>query len=154
MCLSVCSVVTTIKVFHCIASKISLLKCTYVIYLQVFDVRLNNEHLVVRDLDIFGKVGKAMAHDEYIPFTINDGMLEVQGERSPFHGILSIEFVKVCVCVCVCACAHVCICLHVLFCVYVHVHVRISMCVSGLKPGRVIWVIWSTGSHFVWVKRV
>ena len=32
----------------------------------------------MRNLDIFGKVGKAMAHDEYIPFTISDGMLEVQ----------------------------------------------------------------------------
>ena len=75
-------------------------------YFQVFDVRLNHEHVVVRDLDIFGKVGKAMAHDEYIPFTINDDMLEVQGEKSPFHGTLSIEFVKVCMfCICVYACS-------------------------------------------------
>ena len=107
----------------------------YVIYFQVFDVRLNNEHVVVRDLDIFGKVGKAMAHDEYIPFTINDGMLEVQGERSPFHGTLSIEFVKVCVCACLRVCARMC----VLFvcvcfacaCTYVCVFVRVllSVCV-------------------------
>ena len=101
------------------------------IHLQVFDVRLNNEHVVVRDLDIFGKVGKAMAHDEYIPFTINDGMLEVQGERSPFHGILSIEFVKVCVCVCVFVCMwHVCMCLYVAFvCVCVCVCVYVRECV-------------------------
>ena len=64
----------------------------------MFDVQLNNEHVVVRNLDIFSKVGKAMAHDEYIPFTISDGMLEVHGEKSPFHGKLSIEFLKVCVC--------------------------------------------------------
>ena len=72
----------------------------------MFDIRLNNEHIVVRNLDIFGKVGKAMAHDEYIPFTISDGMLEVQGEKSPFHGKLSIEFLKVRLCVCVCMCVH------------------------------------------------
>ena len=94
-------------------------------YFQVFDVRLNHEHVVVKDLDIFGKVGKAMAHDEYIPFTINDSMLEVQGERSPFHGTLSIEFVKVCVCMCVClyVCMCMCICIriHSMY-IYIGVH--------------------------------
>ena len=74
----------------------------------MFDVRLNNEHMVVKNLDIFSKVGKAMAHDEYIPFTISDDMLEVLGEKSPFHGSLSIEFLKVRVCVCVRACVRVC----------------------------------------------
>jgi len=61
----------------------------------VFDVQLNSQHTVVKNLDIFSIVGKAMAHDEYIPFTINDGMLEVQGESSPFGGKLKIDFVKV-----------------------------------------------------------
>jgi len=36
-----------------------------------------------------------MAHDEYIPFTVSDGMLEVQGEKSSFDGNLRIDFVKV-----------------------------------------------------------
>jgi len=60
----------------------------------VFDVQLNS-HTVVKDLDIFNIVGKAMAHDEYIPFTVNDGMLEVLGEKSSFDGNLRIDFVKV-----------------------------------------------------------
>lgn len=54
-----------------------------------------NSHTVVKDLDIFNIVGKAMAHDEYIPFTVSDGMLEVQGEKSTFDGNLRIDFVKV-----------------------------------------------------------
>lgn len=40
---------------------------------KVFDVVLNSEHTVVADLDIFEKVGKGIAHDEYIPFKIANG---------------------------------------------------------------------------------
>jgi len=36
-----------------------------------------------------------MAHDEYVPFEIRNGMLEVQGEKSHFGGTLSVDFVKV-----------------------------------------------------------
>ena len=122
----------------------------------MFDVRLNNEHIIVKD--IFSKVGKAMAHDEYIPFTISDGILKVQGEKSPFYGKLSIEFLKVCVCVfvmqlqvillpyiriksqlthymcacvcvCVCTCVCACVCLCVCVCVCVCVHVCVRACV-------------------------
>ena len=85
----------------------------------MFDVQLNKEHVVIKDLDIFSKVGKSMAHDEYVSFTINDGMLEVQGEKSPFHGTLSIEFLKVCMfmiacmfmftCLCMCICVNACV---------------------------------------------
>lgn len=42
---------------------------------KVFDVLLNGEHIVVSDLDIFDKVGRGVAHDEYIPFTILSGKL-------------------------------------------------------------------------------
>ncbi|KAH1009303.1 hypothetical protein HUJ04_001675 [Dendroctonus ponderosae] len=38
---------------------------------KVFDVVLNEEHTVVADLDIFGKVDKGVAHDEYVEFEIN-----------------------------------------------------------------------------------
>ena len=61
----------------------------------MFDIRLNDEHTVINNLDIFSKVGKAMAHDEYVPFEIRNGMLEVQGEKSHFGGTLSVDFVKV-----------------------------------------------------------
>lgn len=40
---------------------------------KVFDVTLNHEHTVVSDLDIFDKVGRGIAHDEYIPFRISNG---------------------------------------------------------------------------------
>ena len=59
-----------------------------------------------------------MAHDEYIPFTVSDNMLEVQGEKSPFNGMLSIDFVKVSV---VCGCVRACMCVRVRARVCVHI---------------------------------
>ena len=56
----------------------------------------NSQHTVVENLDIFAKVGRAVAHDEIIPFTVEDGQLIVNNERSDFDGTLVIEFVKVC----------------------------------------------------------
>lgn len=61
---------------------------------KVFDVRLNG-HVVVKDLDIFDRVGHSTAHDEIIPMSIKKGKLSVQGEVSTFTGKLHIEFVKV-----------------------------------------------------------
>ena len=63
--------------------------------LKVFDVVLNSHHTVVSNLDIFNLVGKGVAHDEVIPFTIKDGRLEVFGDSSEFDGTLVIEFAKV-----------------------------------------------------------
>lgn len=60
----------------------------------MFDVRLNG-HVVVKDLDIFDRVGHSTAHDEIIPMSIKKGKLSVQGEVSTFTGKLHIEFVKV-----------------------------------------------------------
>lgn len=60
----------------------------------MFDVRLNG-HVVVKDLDIFDRVGHSTAHDEIIPISIKKGKLSVQGEVSTFTGKLNIEFVKV-----------------------------------------------------------
>ncbi|KAH0625468.1 hypothetical protein JD844_014998 [Phrynosoma platyrhinos] len=61
---------------------------------KVFDVRVNG-HVVVKDLDIFDRVGHSTAHDEIIPISIKKGKLSVQGEVSTFTGKLNIEFVKV-----------------------------------------------------------
>lgn len=60
----------------------------------MFDVRLNG-HMVVKDLDIFDRVGHSTAHDEIVPFSIRRGKLSVQGEVSTFNGKLTVEFVKV-----------------------------------------------------------
>ena len=56
---------------------------------------LNHHHTVVPNLDIFAKVGKAAAHDELIPFTIENGQLLVGEDSSDFDGTLNIEFSKV-----------------------------------------------------------
>ncbi|XP_042193402.1 malectin isoform X1 [Callorhinchus milii] len=61
---------------------------------KVFDVRLNGQHVVVKDLDIFEKVGHSTAHDELVPFIVRKGKLSVQGEVSTFNGKLLVEFVK------------------------------------------------------------
>ncbi|KAF5895825.1 malectin, partial [Clarias magur] len=60
---------------------------------KVFDVRVNG-HMVVKDLDIFDRVGHSTAHDEIIPFTIKRGKLSILGEVSTFNGKLTIEFIK------------------------------------------------------------
>ncbi|XP_056448621.1 malectin [Gadus chalcogrammus] len=60
---------------------------------KVFDVRLNG-HVVVKDLDIFERVGHSTAHDEIVPFSVRRGKLSVQGEVSTFNGKLNVEFVK------------------------------------------------------------
>jgi len=61
---------------------------------KVFDVVLNVDHSVVSDLDIYAMVGHGVAYDEIVPFTIQDGTLRVQGEDSPFDGILRVDFIK------------------------------------------------------------
>ena len=63
-------------------------------FFQVFDVRLNG-HVVVKDLDIFERVGHSTAHDEIVSFSIRRGKLSVQAEVSTFNGKLTVEFVKV-----------------------------------------------------------
>ncbi|XP_020486752.1 malectin [Labrus bergylta] len=60
---------------------------------KVFDVRLNG-HVVVKDLDIFERVGHSTAHDEIVSFSIRRGKLSVQEEVSTFNGKLTVEFVK------------------------------------------------------------
>ncbi|XP_075251432.1 malectin-B-like [Convolutriloba macropyga] len=61
---------------------------------KVFNIMLNDQHVVVRDLDIFDKVGLGRAHDEIIPFTIRNGKLVVINEASTFNNVLRVTFVK------------------------------------------------------------
>lgn len=48
------------------------------------------------DLDIFEKVGRGIAHDEYVPFTIEKGKLYYNDEESDIvAGKIRVEFIKV-----------------------------------------------------------
>ena len=54
-----------------------------------------NQHSVLKGLDIYEKVGRGVAHDEYIPFTIDNNVIHVDGETLPFSGSIYVEFLKV-----------------------------------------------------------
>ncbi|XP_065175680.1 malectin-like [Sycon ciliatum] len=60
---------------------------------KVFDVHLNGEP-VVSELDIFDRVGKGVAHDDYVSFSVKSGQLNVNGNIMPFDGKLVVSFVK------------------------------------------------------------
>lgn len=63
---------------------------------QVFDVVLNGMHTVVEGLDIYHRVGRGVAHDEVIPFTVKNGELRVgQGHSQILGGKVPVEFIKV-----------------------------------------------------------
>lgn len=60
-----------------------------------FDVVLNSAHTIVKMLDIFKLVGKGVAHDEFIYFTVSRGILRYEGEESRVrNGQVRLEFVK------------------------------------------------------------
>ncbi|XP_003391082.1 PREDICTED: malectin-A-like [Amphimedon queenslandica] len=61
---------------------------------KVFDVVLNNHFTVASNLDIFARVGRAVAFDMIIPFTVHDGQITVNEETSDFDGTLVVEFSK------------------------------------------------------------
>ncbi|KAJ3643578.1 hypothetical protein Zmor_026279 [Zophobas morio] len=62
---------------------------------KVFDVVLNGDHTIIPELDIFDKVGRGVAHDEYIPFKISKGRLYVNSEESDIRGAkIRVEFIK------------------------------------------------------------
>ncbi|BFZ18208.1 hypothetical protein BsWGS_21247 [Bradybaena similaris] len=62
---------------------------------KVFDVVLNGEHTIVSELDIFARVGRGVAHDEIIPFSIRAGKLHVNDETSQLDGNkVLLEFIK------------------------------------------------------------
>lgn len=57
---------------------------------------MNGELTVVPALDIFLRVGRGVAHDEYVPFTVSGNTLVVGGQESPLRGSkVKVEFVKV-----------------------------------------------------------
>ena len=60
--------------------------------MKVFQIVLNDEHSLIDELDIFAKVGRATAHDEYIPFQIQNGRLVVKSRSSSYSGLLKVTF--------------------------------------------------------------
>lgn len=57
---------------------------------------LNGDHTVVTDLDIFERVGRGIAHDEYVPFKVQAGKLIYNDEESDIlAGKIRVEFIKV-----------------------------------------------------------
>ena len=82
--------------FHCNNLLIIKHVLQYSDHSQVFDVTLNGVHTIVSYLDIFEKVGKAVAHDEYIPFKVSKGKVLVNDEESELAGKkIKVEFIKV-----------------------------------------------------------
>ena len=62
----------------------------------MFDVVLNGDHTIVADLDIFDRVGRGVAHDEYVTFTVSQGRLYFNDEESDIRGgKIRVEFIKV-----------------------------------------------------------
>lgn len=63
--------------------------------MKVFDVVLNGDHTIVADLDIFDHVGRGVAHDEFIPFSVSKGRLLYNEEESDIRGgKIRVEFIK------------------------------------------------------------
>ena len=64
-------------------------------FLQVFDVVLNGDLTIASDLDVFERVGRGVAHDEYIDFEIKDGKILYEGDESEISaGKIRVEFIK------------------------------------------------------------
>lgn len=63
--------------------------------MKVFQVVLNDEHVLIDELDIFAKVGRSSAHDEYFPFQIKNGRLVVKGRSSSYSGLLKVTFQRI-----------------------------------------------------------
>ena len=62
----------------------------------MFDVVLNGDLPIARDLDIFERVGRGVAHDEYIQFEVRGGkILHEDGESELRRGKMNVEFMKV-----------------------------------------------------------
>ncbi len=62
--------------------------------LKVFDVALNDV-VVIKDLDIFGRVGRGVAHDEVVGFKIRSNKLIIDGKAQAFTNEVRVDFVKV-----------------------------------------------------------
>ena len=65
--------------------------------MKVFDVVLNGDLTIASDLDIFERVGRGVAHDEYVQFEVIDGKILYAGDETEITGgKMRVEFIKVC----------------------------------------------------------
>ncbi len=63
---------------------------------KVFDVVLNGDLTIASDLDVFERVGRGVAHDEYIEFEVKDGKILYEGDESEITaGKMRVEFIKI-----------------------------------------------------------
>ena len=63
---------------------------------QVFDVVLNGDLTIASDLDVFERVGRGVAHDEYIEFEVKAGKILFEGDETEItRGKMRVEFIKV-----------------------------------------------------------
>merc|ERR1712156_1110978 len=63
--------------------------------MKVFDVVLNGDLTIASDLDVFERVGRGVAHDEYIEFEVKDGKILYEGDESEISaGKIRVEFIK------------------------------------------------------------
>ncbi len=63
--------------------------------MKVFDVVLNGDLTVASDLDIYERVGRGVAHDEYVEFEVRDGRILLDGDESELtRGKMRVEFIK------------------------------------------------------------
>lgn len=63
--------------------------------MKVFDVMLNGEHTVISDLDIFQQVGRGVAHDEYVYFSVSRDRLYYKEDESEIRdNKIRVEFIK------------------------------------------------------------
>ena len=61
----------------------------------MFDVVLNGDLTIASDLDIFERVGRGVAFDEYIEFEVKDGKILYEGDESEITaGKMRVEFIK------------------------------------------------------------
>lgn len=63
--------------------------------MKVFDVVLNGDLTIASDLDVYERVGRGVAHDEYIEFEVKSGkILYNEDETEITRGKMRVEFIK------------------------------------------------------------
>ena len=57
---------------------------------------LNGDLTIASDLDVFERVGRGVAHDEYIEFEVKSGKILFEGDETEItRGKMRVEFIKV-----------------------------------------------------------
>merc|ERR1719228_2585529 len=63
--------------------------------MKVFDVVLNGDLTIASDLDVYERVGRGVAHDEYVEFSVEDGKILYEGDETEIiNRKMRVEFIK------------------------------------------------------------